>query len=158
MTNPYITRVQQKLAHSSYLLDQARQVRDDQPQAQRALLESSALALAIAARLYLRELGHLLAEREPERIYNLADFTSSNQHNGLLQELAQSSWLSALLRMESKILSPQVATGVPAGLIAGSETSSITGAYDDLTASLVGQWLAGLREHSERQRASQLEY
>ncbi len=158
MTNPYIARVQQKLAHCRYLLEQARQVRDDQPQAQRALLESSVLALAIAARLYLRELGHLLAEREPERIYNLADFASYNQQNGILQELSHSAWLQAVLRTESKILSPQVVTGTPAALIAGGESPSITGAYDNLTVSLVEEWQSGLREHAERQRASQLEY
>ena len=158
MANPYLVRVQQKLAHCSYLLNLAIKVPADEPQAQRALLESSVVALAVAVRLYLRELAHLLGERDPERIYTLADFTSQNLNNGLLQELAQSDWLSRVLRMESRLLNPQLAGSALPGLIAVSETSSITDTYDEPSVELVGRWLSCLREQAERQRASQLEY
>ncbi|MAZ89770.1 MAG: hypothetical protein CL693_19210 [Cellvibrionaceae bacterium] len=148
-SNPYFSRVQQKLSHSRLLLNLCQTA--TQSQEQQALLESCVVSLAISMRLYFRELGHNLSYPMPERLFTLEDLISDVSGGVGVEELSAQESVVSILAAEKAILNPSVGAGQMIG-------SSAVFSPSDLDRRLLLGWLSSVEELIERQRQSFLEY
>lgn len=150
MSNPYLSRVQQKLAHCRLTLELCRS--DTPAQQQQALVEAALLHLAVALRLYVRELGHYRDLPMPERLYGVDDLLAQTAGGVAVDELAERDFVASIEAAEKRVLNPQVA-GVKM-IAASSKSVTVT----DLAPAQVKCWLEAFEELAERQRQSFLEY
>lgn len=148
-SNPYFSRVQQKLAHSRLLLDLCQS--STQAQEQQALIESCVVNLAITLRLYFRELAHNLGFPMPERLFTVEDLMADINTGVGVEELSTQSFIGNILAAEKSVLNPSVGIGQMIG-------SSAAFSPSDLDRRLLLGWLASVDELIERQRQSFLEY
>ncbi len=148
-SNPYFSRVQQKLSHSRLLLELCQS--STQTQEQQALLESCLLNLAIALRLYFRELGHNLGFPMPERLFTVEDLMAGIREGMGVEELSSQEFIGRILAAEKALLNPSVGAGQ---MIGAAEVFSAS----QLDRQLLQQWSLSVEELIERQRQSFLEY
>ncbi len=148
-SNPYFSRVQQKLSHSRLLLELCRSA--TQAQEQQALVESCLLNLAVALRLYFRELGHNLGFPMPERLFTVEDLMADISDGVGVEELSSQEFIGTILAAEKAVLNPSVGAGQMIGASAVFSPS-------DLDRPLLQGWLLSVEELIERQRQSFLEY
>jgi len=150
MSNPYLSRVQQKLAHCRLTLEL---YSTDAPiQQQKALIEAALLHLAVALRLYVREVGHYRDLPMPDRLYNVDDLLTQTAGGVAVDELAEREFVASIEAAEKSVLNPAVG-GVK--MIAAS-INSVT--VTDLDLAQVKHWLQDFETLAERQRQSFLEY
>lgn len=154
MTNPYRPRVQQKLAHCRLLLQRLDTDNELERQVNEALLQSAAVHLAVAARLYLRELGHYLSVRNSERIFQLSDLVDLAGEVTLVAELQEQQWLPLLFAAERDVLNPPLESVTGVQMIAMSAASETV----ELSPAGVEGWLAALSQLAEQQRVLFAEY
>ena len=120
-------------------------------QLREANLQAAVLHLAIACRLYLRELAHYLQVPMPERIYTPQDLVEMSGQGAGTEEIAAKPAVISLLAAEQSLLNPLV--GSPQ-VIVGSGTVE----PESLDLMGVDSWRGELIELIERQRQSFLEY
>ncbi len=120
-------------------------------QSRQALVESALLHLAVALRLYIRELGHNRAVTLPERLYRVEDLKLETDGGVCVDELAEKAFVAAIESAERYVLSPAVGAVQLINSSSRDETS-------DLDCQVVQRWLSSLQELVERQRQSFLEY
>jgi len=150
MSNPYLSRVQQKLAHCRLTLEL---YSTDAPiQQQKALIEAALVHLAVALRLYVREVGHYRDLPMPDRLYNVDDLLTQTAGGVAVDELAEREFVASIEAAEKSVLNPAVG-GVK--MIAAS-INSVT--VTDLDLAKVKHWLQDFETLAERQRQSFLEY
>jgi len=150
MSNPYLSRVQQKLAHCRLTLEL---YSTDAPiQQQKALIEAALVHLAVALRLYVREVGHYRDLPMPDRLYNVDDLLTQTAGGVAVDELAEREFVASIEAAEKSVLNPAVG-GVK--MIAAS-INSVT--VTDLDLAQVKHWLQDFETLAERQRQSFLEY
>ncbi len=149
MSNPYQSRVQQKLAHSQMMLDLCKTTTESQ--SLQALVEGALLHLAVGVRLYVRELGHYRGIPMPERLYCVEDLQAETGGGVCVDELAEKEFVAMIESAEKNVLSPAVGLGQLIGSSRNIQSS-------DLDRKVLQGWLASLQELVERQRQSFLEY
>lgn len=149
MSNPYLSRVQQKMTHSSMALEACRH--SSATQLREANLQAAVLHLAIACRLYLREVAHSLQVPMPERIYTPQDLVDMSGGGIGTEELVSRSFIASLFATEQSLLNPSV--GAPQ-VIAGAGSAGM----ESLELEGIESWQTELVELIERQRQSFLEY
>ena len=160
MSNPYQTRVQQKVAHCRLLMQALADNVAVEPQAYEALLQSAVVHLAVALRLYLREVAHQLSVKNPERIFQLDDLIEQTSEAAGVEELQEQPWLPILVAAERKVLNPELALG-PTTPLLSSQRIAVNAAANStttLTADEVQSLLAAFIELVERQRLGFAEY
>ncbi len=154
-SSPYPARVQQKLRHTAKLLELSVGTERGEQQTARALLESAVVSLAVAYRLYLRELAAELKVVEPDRIFTIEDFSDSLQQDSLLIEIRHLDWVRSLLHSEKSVLNPvlsQTVQLIPVGAMLDAKPDGA------LNPSQVESWRLACEELVTRQRATRLEY
>ena len=107
--------------------------------------------LAIALRLYVRELGHYRGVAMPERLYSVQDLNAETSGGVCVDELAEKEFIASIEAAEKNVVNPQVGHGL---LIAGANSLQAS----DLDRKVLQSWLSSLQELVERQRQSFLEY
>ncbi len=150
MSNPYLSRVQQKLAHCRLTLEL--HSTGASIQQQQALIEAALLHLAVALRLYVREVGHYRDLPMPDRLYSVDDLLTETAGGVAVDELAAREFVASIEAAEKSVLNPAVG-GVK--MIAAS-INSVT--VTDLDLAQVKHWLQDFETLAERQRQSFLEY
>lgn len=154
MSNPYHPRVQQKLAHCRLLLQRVQTQDATERQLREALLQGAAVHLAVAARLYLREVGHYLSVKTPERIFQVSDLADLAEDATVVEELQEQAWLPSLFAAEKDVLNPQLAGVTGPQLIAMSSAN----ATEELTAERLQSFLDALSRMAEQHRLLFAEY
>lgn len=154
MSNPYQARVQQKMAHCRLLLQLITGGVAVEREHELAIVQGACIHLAIAYRLYLRELGARLNVPSLDQVYSLADLerASSGSDHGLAELRAQV-WLDTLLEVERDLLNPRVDASAPQLIAVDSPR-----AVGALTLEVAELWFNRLEGLVERQRQSFLEY
>lgn len=116
-----------------------------------AAVEAALIHLAVALRLYIRELGHYRGVSVPERLYSVQDLNTETDGGVCVDELAEKEFISSIESAEKNVLNPAVGNG----LLIGSANSLQA---SDLDRKVLQSWLSSLQELVERQRQSFLEY
>ena len=151
MANPYQAKVQQKLVHCRLLLD----LLDEQGierQLREALLQGATLHLAIAARLYLRELATYLQYPNAESIADSQQLKNIPLGAGVASELESERWLGELFSVEQCLLDPDMRVKrATRGVIASD--SAPAGADIIESPTRIKEWWRALNRLAERQRA-----
>ncbi|MGH1373745.1 MAG: hypothetical protein ACRBBW_17015 [Cellvibrionaceae bacterium] len=149
MSNPYLPRVQQKLAHCRMTLELCQNATESQ--SLQAMVEAALVHLAVGLRLYIRELAHYRGVPLPERLYRLEDLCAATDGGICVDELAEKEFVAAIESAEKNVLSPAVGSAVLIGSAGNIQAS-------DLDRKLLQSWLSSMQELVERQRQSFLEY
>lgn len=148
MSNPYYPRVQQKLVHCRLLLQHLSAETEAERQLKEALLQGAVVHLAAAARLYLREVGHYLSVKSPERIFHVRDLADLVADVTVVEELQAQDWLPSVFAAERDVLNPPVESAAGPQLIAMSTARNA----GELTPERVEELLATLTRLAEQQR------
>ncbi|WP_439134164.1 hypothetical protein [Pseudomaricurvus sp.] len=154
MSNPYQSRVQQKLSHCRMTVQWLETASNIGRQEEEALLQGALIHLAVACRLYLRELGHNLAVKSPERIFQVWDLVDACPEGAGVEELKSQEWIAPLFMAERHVLNPSVSASSPQ-LIAMDASAAQT---EELSLERVKRYLTALSGLVERQRQSFEEY
>lgn len=157
MSNPYQPKVQQKLSHCRMTIQWLEASSGLGRQEEEALLQGALVHLAIACRLYLRELGHSLSVQNPERIFQVLDLLDAAPVGAGVEELKAQGWVAPLFAAEREILNPTVhgSAGSPGPHIIAADTA--VGA-SEVTIERVKLFMNELSQLVERQRLTFEEY
>lgn len=157
MSNPFQPKVQQKLSHCRMSLQWLEASERVGRQEEEALLQGALVHLAIACRLYLRELAYNLSVTTPERIFQVLDLVDAAPAGAGVEELRGQEWIASLFAAEREILNPTVqGPSVSTGphIIAADRAVGTS----EVTIERVKQFLNELSQLVERQRLSFEEY
>lgn len=154
MSNPYHSRVQQKLSHCRMALQWLASSDGLGRQGEEALLQGALVHVAVACRLYLREVGYALSVKNPERIFQVQDLVDVVPNGAGVEELRGQAWVTSLFAAERDVLNPPLATS--ALQLIAADTAVTQGV--ELTLERLRYFLTALSELVDRQRQSFEEY
>ncbi len=129
MTNPYQARVQQKRAHCRMMLRWVEQHSEVARQEREALLQGALIHLAVACRLYLREIANRLALKQVDAIFSVPELLQAlpagESIHESVSELQSQIWLSEIFAAERKLLNPLPPIDTPASVVSSQASGLI---------------------------------
>lgn len=125
-----------------------------QRQAREALVQGAALHLAVAARLYLKELATYLQHPEAARIDDPQQLDSLPIAAGVAAELRSQTWIRQLLDAERLLLNPGGAEMQNKLSLIASDIANAPRPGTPPTATELRQWLSAFHKLAESHRAA----